>query len=91
MAKVTRVKIELNRKGVRALLCSDEVLEDLATRVGKMYEALPKGDGEEWSDSAFVGKDKTGGRAMARLITVNYEARRAAADGALIRALDAGR
>lgn len=86
------IRIELNRAGITELLKSDPVQFELATRAGWIQEALPTDDGAEFEASAWVGKDRTGGRAMAMVKTANTEARLAQAkDNVLIRALDAGR
>lgn len=76
--------VKLNRKGIRDLLRSAEVRNDLERRAARIAAAA--GDGME-SDSS-IGKN----RARASVWTDTHEARRAEADGfALSRAIDAGR
>ncbi len=76
--------VKLNRKGIRDLLRSAEVRNDLERRAARIASAA--GEGME-SDSS-TGKN----RARATVWTDTYEARRAEADGfALSRAIDAGR
>jgi len=77
-------RIVLNRKGMRQLLRSPEVLADLERRAERI--AARAGDGME--PSAMVGKN----RARASVITATHSARRAEATSrALTRAIDAGR
>lgn len=77
-------RIVLNRKGVRQLLRSPEVLADLDRRAKQIAAAA--GSGME--PSAMVGK----GRARASVITATSGAREAEATRrALTRAIDAGR
>lgn len=77
-------RIVLNRRGVRQLLRSPEVLADLKHRAEQIAAAA--GPGME--ASAMVGK----GRARASVITATSEARKAEATRrALTRAIDAGR
>ncbi|MFA5712299.1 hypothetical protein [Mycolicibacterium sp.] len=77
-------RIVLNRKGMRQLLRSPEVLADLERRAERI--AARAGDGME--PSAMVGKN----RARASVITATSEARKAEATRrALTRAIDAGR
>jgi len=80
----SRVRIVLNRRGMRELLRSPEVLADLKRRAEQIAAAA--GDGME--PSAMVGKN----RARASVITATPSARRAeAVTRALTRAIDAGR
>lgn len=79
-----RGRIVLNRKGMRALLRSPEVLADLKRRA----EAIAARAGDGMEPSAMVGKN----RARASVITATHSARRAEATSrALTRAIDAGR
>lgn len=78
------VKVTLNRSGIRALLRSTEVENDLRRRAERIAAAA--GDGME-ADSS-IGAN----RARASVRTATFEAMRAEADGrALSAALDAGR
>lgn len=80
----SRVRIVLNRRGVRELLRSPEVLADLKRRA----EAIAAAAGDGMEPSAMVGKN----RARASVITATHNARRAeAVTRALTRAIDAGR
>ena len=80
----SRVRIVLNRRGMRELLRSPEVLAELERRAKQIAAAA--GDGME--PSAMVGKN----RARASVITATHSARRAeAVTRALTRAIDAGR
>lgn len=81
---MAKTRIVLNRKGIRALLRSPEVLADLERRAERI--AATAGDGME--ASAMVGKN----RARASVITATSEARKAEATRrALTRAIYAGR
>jgi len=82
MAK--RVRIEINKQGVRDLLLSREVAADIDRRAGKVAAAAGPG---------FVVKsNNTSERHRAVVVTDTHEARRAEAkDRALTRAIDAGR
>lgn len=78
------VVIKLNRAGVRELLRSKEVQDDLAARAERIAAAA--GDG--FDASSFVGAN----RARASVMAVSIEARIAEAkDRTLTRAIDAGR
>ena len=80
----TSVRIVLNRKGMRQLLRSPEVLADLKRRA----EAIAAAAGSGMEVSAMVGRN----RARASVITATSEARNAEATSrALTRAIDAGR
>jgi hypothetical protein len=81
---VKRVRIEVNRKGVRALLRDERVQADLKRRA----EAIAKAAGP----GMVVTSRITGNRARAGVHTETIEAKRAeATDRALTRAIDAGR
>lgn len=81
-------KIKINKKGVIALLQSQEVQDDLAHRGEAILADLPDDKGEEWRMSAFLGYD----RAQVIVGTGNAQARtRQAEDNELLRALDRGR
>lgn len=81
---MAKSRIVLNRKGVKALLRSPEVLADLKQRAERIAAAA--GSGMEVS--AMVGQN----RARASVITATRSARRAEATSrALTRAIDAGR
>lgn len=81
---VASVRIELNRDGVRELLRSQEVRDDLVRRA----RAIATAAGEGMEVDSQVGKH----RARASVRTATDEAMRAeASDRALTRALDAGR
>ena len=74
----------LNRRGVRELLRSSEVLRDMRRRA----EAIAQRAGDGMVATAMVGT----GRARASVITATAKAREAeATNRALTRALDAGR
>lgn len=80
----TGPKVKLNSQGVRALLRSTEVRNDLERRARRIAAAA--GDGMEAESS--IGRN----RARASVWTATIEAMRAEADEmALTRALDAGR
>jgi hypothetical protein len=82
--RVGLTKFKLNSAGVRALLCSGEVLADLEGR-GRSIAAAA-GPGMEVD--ARIGS----GRARVSVRTATNEARRAeATDRRLTRAIDAGR
>ena len=77
-------RIVLNRKGMRQLLRSPEVLADLKRRA----EAIAAAAGSGMEVSAMVGRN----RARASVITATHSARRAEATSrALTRAIDVGR
>lgn len=77
-------KLELNRAGVRQLLRSPEVLADLEARAHRIADAAGAGMEVE----ATVGPNRV--RVSVRAAT--FEARKAeATEGALTRAIDAGR
>jgi hypothetical protein len=79
----SKVEIQLNSAGVRALHRDPGVLSDVGARARRM--AVAAGDG-------FEASSMTGKRARASVITVTREARKAEASGrALTRAIDAGR
>ena len=81
---MARSRIVLNRRGVRELLRSPEVLRDMRRRA----EAIAQRAGDGMEASAMVGA----GRARASVITATARAREAeATNRALTRALDAGR
>jgi hypothetical protein len=85
---MAKVKVELNRKGVRQLLRSNEVLDDLGRRAENIEAAANAAEpgGFEWD--ADVGPN----RARASVRTVSREGMVAEAkDRALTRAIDAGR
>lgn len=78
------VRVKLNSAGVRALLRSVDVCNDLRARAARIAAAA--GDGME--SDASIGSN----RARATVWTDTNEARRAEADEfALTRAVDAGR
>jgi hypothetical protein len=80
----TKVRIEMNSAGFRALLRSQPVLDDLARRA----DAIAAAAGEGFEADARVGAN----RARASVRTATAEARRAeAVDKALTSAIDAGR
>lgn len=92
MPKSQVLRVKINKKGVEALLKSDEVAADLRRRVENMWDAIPKDDDAKYEESYWIGKDRTGGRAMASLKTTNAAARKANAENnTLIKSLDAGR
>lgn len=81
---MARVRIEMNRAAIGALLKSPEVQADLKARADRIAAAA----GEGMVASVQVGKT----RARASVITETVQAKRAEAkDRALTRALDAGR
>lgn len=81
---MARSRIVLNRKGIRKLLRSSEVLRDMRRRA----EAIAQRAGDGMVASAMVGT----GRARASVITATAKAREAEAKHrALTRAIDAGR
>ncbi|MEX1078883.1 MAG: hypothetical protein WED09_07230 [Homoserinimonas sp.] len=83
--------MKINNKGAVALLKSQAVLDELEARALRMEEAIPPGNGT-FTATGWIGKDRTGGRAMAMVKTMDTEARRAqAVDNVLTRAIDAGR
>lgn len=80
----TRVRIVLNRAGVRQLLKGSEIQGDLKGRADRIAAAA----GEGFVSDIGVG----GSRARAEVVTDTFEAMRAeATDRALSRAIDAGR
>lgn len=81
---MARSRIVLNRRGVRELLRSSEVLRDMRRRA----EVIAQRAGDGMVASAMVGA----GRARASVITATAKAREAEArHRALTRAIDAGR
>lgn len=91
MSKTT-IRIAFNRNGMTELLKSKPLLDDLEARAGRIKDALTTDGGEEYAASAWVGKDRTGGRAMAMVKTANYEARATTAEHLdLLYGLEAGR
>lgn len=86
------IRFEINRKGVTDLLKSDSVRADLEARASRIRDAIDTSGGEEFESSSWIGKDRTGGRAMAMVKTANLEARREVGENpsTLLRALDAG-
>jgi len=81
---MARVRATLNRSGVRELLQSDGVREDLERRADNISAAA--GSGHE------VDSDVGPNRARASVRTVTIEAMRAEAESHnLLRAVDAGR
>ncbi len=88
---VKGVRIKLNSDGIRALLSSEPVQADLRKRVDAI-QAAAGGEPDFDATVEVVGGSTKLGRAMGYVTTVTNEARRAEAeDGALMRALDAGR
>lgn len=84
MAKRSKVKIKLNKAGVKKLLRSPEAVEDLRKRARRISNAA--GEGMEFEAKALRN------RAHATVWTATQEARKAEAEGRdLTRALDAGR
>lgn len=81
---MAKVKIELNRAGVRVLLTGPEMQADLLARANRIAAAAGEG---------FEAETKVGAnRAHATIRTATWAARRAEArDRALTKALDAGR
>lgn len=78
------VRVVLNRKGVRELLRSQQVLADLEARAQRIANAA----GEGMEAEAEIGRN----RARASVHTATPEAVRAEAESrALTRSLDAGR
>jgi len=78
------VRLKLNRSGVVKLLQSQAVLDDLTERGERIAAAA--GEGVEVRPA--MNRD----RVVVFVATASYEARRAEADdGALTRAIDAGR
>lgn len=84
---MAQLRIEFNSKGFRALLQSRDLEEGLGGPLNAAISALPTGDGEVWNVATFQGRDRVQGIVS----TSNHASRVAAADGALIRALDAMR
>ncbi len=79
-----KVRIKLNSKGVRDLLRSTEMQNDLKRRAGRIAAAAGEGHRVE------VGTTRK--RARAVVITETFEAMRAeATDRSLSRSIDAGR
>lgn len=84
-------KFEFNNKGIQALLKSAEVQADLTRRAEAIAAAARDGEAE-YEVTSYIGPDRTGGRAMAKVRTANFAAMRAESeDRNLTRALDAGR
>lgn len=80
----TQVRVKVNRAGVRALLRSPEVTNDLQRRASRI--AAQAGEG------MAVNVSKGSQRSRAEVVTETFEAmRREASDRALSRAVDAGR
>lgn len=81
-----RVKIELNTAGVRALLKSEAVLQDLVRR-GEAI-ASSAGGSPDFTVNASIGRN----RARVHVVTETPRGRRLEArDRTLTRAIDAGR
>lgn len=79
-----RPTVKLDRKAVRELLQSKEVLDDLERRADNIREAA--GDGFEWDSE--IGPT----RARAAVYTADLQGMRAeATERALTKAIDAGR
>lgn len=86
----SKIRIELNSAGITQLLSSDDVRYNLLQRAQAMADAA--GGEPDFEASSWVGRDRTGGRAMAMVKTGSAEGRRLAAEEqALERAIDAGR
>lgn len=81
------MKVRLNSSEIVRLLKSDHVKSNLTSRASGIYQALPKSNGEKWVQDSGYSRD----RAWAMVIADNNRARRAAADGAIQRALGGGR
>lgn len=83
MAK-SKARIEMNGKGIRALLQSAGIRADLERRAARIAAAA----GEGFTSNGYTGRN----RARAGVVTATSAARRAQAeDKALTRAIDAGR
>jgi hypothetical protein len=83
MAKVT---VKLNSAGIREVLQSDDVRQDILRRAEAIKAAAGGGDDYE------AGAEVVGNRVMGWVVTATAEAKRAEAeDRTLTRALDAGR
>ena len=79
------VRVKLNSSGIREVLRSDEVREDILRRA-EAIKAAAGGDDHE------AGAEVVGNRVMGWVVTATPEAKRAEAeDRTLTRALDAGR
>lgn len=88
---VQGLRLKLNQKGIRELLQSDEVQADLQRRVDRIAAATGAPDDYDARVDVIGGTSKLG-RAMGRVVTATFEARKAEAqDRTLTRALDAGR
>lgn len=78
------IKVKLNRNGVRNLLRSAPIQNDVADRAARIAAAA----GEGVASDSRVGRN----RAHATAVTTTYEAMKAEAeDQVLTRAIDAGR
>lgn len=83
---MTKVRIEMNPEGIRALLKSPGVQADIEARTNAVAEAA--GGTEDFKPSVYIGKTRIRGS----VITATAAARRAeATDLVLTRAIDAGR
>jgi len=83
---VTKVRIEMNGAGIRALLKSPGVAADIEARTNAVAAAA--GGGEDFLPSVYVGKTRVRGS----VITATQNGRQLeATDLALTRAIDAGR
>ena len=81
---MTKFRFELNSKGIRQMLRSEEVRADMERRARNIAAAA----GEGFEADAYVGRN----RARGDVFTATVEAMRAEAeDMALTRAIDAGR
>lgn len=83
---MTKVRIEMNPEGIRALLKSPGVQADIEARTNAVAAAA--GGAEDFKPSVYIGKTRVRGS----VITATAAGRRAeATDLALTRAIDAGR
>lgn len=88
------IKIVFNKQGIANLLSSDELARDLKERAERIQVAAEEVDEAskfEVQSWIALGSSKLS-RAMARVVTSNYAARRAEAETRiLVKSLDAGR
>lgn len=88
---VKSVRIKLDSKGIRELLSSPEVVDDLEKRSRAIADAAG-GEPAFEAEVKVVGGSSKLGRAMGYVRTATFEGMRAEArDRKLTRALDAGR
>lgn len=88
-SKAGNVTVHIDRGGVRALLASDDIRDDLRRRAERVADAANRGI----SDEGFVVDDQSGGaRARAAVIAESFPARIAEnRHRQLLRSLDAAR